>query len=188
MIYSAPFFYIYTMKRLWKNILKGLENFGFLITALILLGIAIPISILYHTYTSIRDSFRKTCSNWTFLHNLHKYLVALTIELSYVAYGFFYVLALTIDYLGNVLVGPLICYYFCNDKEWFIRNKTALFAGKGRITISSAVGELQAKGKLNAKGVKFCKVLNRVFRELEHCLDSYKREVVRQKNLNNAKR
>jgi hypothetical protein len=74
--------------------------------------------------------------------------------------------AIAVDLLGNVTTGEAI--------EDCVTAEEKTMYGRGDITISTATGELEYKGKLNKLGIKFTKVLSKVLDE-NHCIVSYKR-------------
>jgi hypothetical protein len=77
--------------------------------------------------------------------------------------------AIYLDYMWNVVTGDLLEYIF-SDKEntWF---------GTGRTTVSASIGQLEHKGLLNKKGLWFSGFLDKVFKEENHCLNAYHKEL-----------
>lgn len=79
---------------------------------------------------------------------------------------FFMQSAIAVDLLGNVTTGEAI-------EDCVTAQETTMY-GRGDITISTATGELEYKGKLNKLGIKFTKVLSTVL-DKNHCVVSYQR-------------
>ncbi|RLD69234.1 MAG: hypothetical protein DRI95_00650 [Bacteroidetes bacterium] len=75
-----------------------------------------------------------------------------------------YSLAVGLDLLGNVAVGELI--------ELLVTDKRNTLLGKGNITISASLGKLQLEKELNKRGLKFSKLLDKIF-EQNHCILAY---------------
>lgn len=79
---------------------------------------------------------------------------------------FFMQSAIAVDLLGNVTTGEAI--------EDMVTYEEKTMYGRGDITISTATGELEYKGKLNKLGMKFTRFLSIVL-DKDHCVVSYKR-------------
>jgi len=73
-------------------------------------------------------------------------------------------LAIVIDLLGNATSGELF--------EDFVTEEDNTLFGKGNVTISAALGELESKSQLTKKGILFSKLLNFVF-ENNHAINAY---------------
>jgi len=73
-------------------------------------------------------------------------------------------IALTIDLIGNALAGELIEYIITSERN-------TLF-GKGNVTISASVGDLELRKNLNKRGLKFTKLLSYIFEE-NHSVNAY---------------
>lgn len=157
--------------------MKYIKTFLFFIAASILLVIAIPVGIVYNVITSLKALIQPKF--YLGLVTFLSYWKVLVTQIGYVAYDFWYMLAITIDYLGNAFIGKFIIYVI-SDKQWYKENKAILIAGLGRVTISSALGQVEFYGKLNSKGLKLSSILNKVFQEPTHCLTSYEKHL--QKN------
>lgn len=81
-------------------------------------------------------------------------------------------LAISIDLFGNVVCGEAI--------EDLVTSEEKTFFGKGDITISTSIGELETKDKLNKTGIKFSKFLSKVL-DKNHCVESYNRYLYNKK-------
>jgi hypothetical protein len=84
-------------------------------------------------------------------------------------YSYSYRCAFAIDVLANCLFGELFEAALSCE-----RGATSF----GRSTsISAATGELIHKGKISRFGKWFSKMLDKAFREKEHCLNAYNKEL-----------
>ena len=80
--------------------------------------------------------------------------------------------AISIDLFGNVICGEAI--------EDLITSEEKTLFGSGDITISTSIGELETKNKLNKTGIKFSKFLSKVL-DKNHCVESYNRYLYNKK-------
>lgn len=84
------------------------------------------------------------------------------------AFGFIlYQIAIGWDYLANVLAGELTEDFITYKEETKFTDKNT--------TISASIGELESKGShsLNKRGKRISKLLNIVFNQKNHALDSW---------------
>jgi hypothetical protein len=82
-----------------------------------------------------------------------------------------YYMAYIIDLFGNVLVGRVIERRFVPNEHQ--GHPDRLF-GRGDVTISTALGEVQSKGIINERGMKLVRILDWFDKRWEnHCLTSY---------------
>ncbi len=106
----------------------------------------------------------------TFLYRLLAFVNGLLATIGYA----FKSLAVILDMLWNI------------TGEWIEDVVTAEdntgFTKIGKRTVSATLGELARQGKLNSKGVWFCKLLNKFFRQCDHCGGAYEYEL-KQKEL-----
>lgn len=86
-------------------------------------------------------------------------------------YNYLYRCAFSIDVLGNCLFGELFEFLFAVK-----RGKTYF----GSLTsVSSAIGELIFQKNINRFGKWFSKVLDFTFREKNHCMNAYIKEIIK---------
>jgi len=85
----------------------------------------------------------------------------------------FYHLALTVDLLGNAVAGELI--------EKIVTNENDTLFGRGDVTISASIGELESNNKLNKNGIFFSNLLSKVFEKNHSVLayDNYKKGIAK---------
>lgn len=145
--------------------LKGIKALIAAFIAFILAVIFIPIGLVYNTINSLLN-FEKLAEYW----------FNFCLELWLVITRFYYQIGLAIDYLGNVVCGPLIIRLI-SKKGWYKRHKEKLICGLSHVTISSATGQVIYHDALNKAGIIFNKILNWAFKENDHALDSYLRHL-----------
>lgn len=80
--------------------------------------------------------------------------------------------AISIDLFGNVICGEAI--------EDLVTSEEKTLFGSGDVTISTSIGELETKDKLNKTGIKFSKFLSKVL-DKNHCVESYNRYLYNKK-------
>ncbi len=76
-----------------------------------------------------------------------------------------FVSAMALDYMWNATSGELI--------EDIVTTEERTLFGKGEVTVSAATGRQQVKRKLTPTGEWFSGMLNKVFNEEAHCVDSW---------------
>lgn len=81
-------------------------------------------------------------------------------------------LAISIDLFGNVICGEAI--------EDLVTSEEKTLFGSEDVTISTSIGELETKDKLNKTGIKFSKFLSKVL-DKNHCVESYNRYLYNKK-------
>jgi hypothetical protein len=91
-----------------------------------------------------------------------------------------YETAIGFDFMGNVLGGELM--------EDFVSHKSTSHFGEKNTTISASIGELEIKVDKNPlykskKGTILSKILNVVFNQKQHCVDSWKFKLAKEKIL-----
>jgi hypothetical protein len=91
-----------------------------------------------------------------------------------------YQTAIGIDYKANVLAGELM--------EDFVSHKSTSHFTKKNTTISASIGELELKSQENElykskKGKILSKLLNIVFNQKRHCIDSWKFKIAKEQIL-----
>ena len=148
--------------------MKPLEGIKALIAAFavfVLACIFLPIGIIHTTISSIFN-----------IKNLGEYWFNFCLEIWLVITRFYFYIGLSIDYLGNVVCGPLLINLI-SKKGWYKKNKHLLICGKSGITLSSAIGQVQYHDSLNKAGVYLTIILNKAFNESDHSLDSYLRYI-----------
>lgn len=78
----------------------------------------------------------------------------------------FLTLATMIDIAGNVVGLPIY------ELVAITQDGNTLF-GRPKITISQSIGHLMYTNNLNERGYKLARVLNKVFHQENHCLESF---------------
>lgn len=142
-----------------------------LFIALTLGIIFIPIGVLFNIGNSIVNifKFRLARAIKVFI-DYWKYIIY---QLWNTLYYLWFQIALSIDYLGNVFCGKLIGYLIVSDIDWYENNMELLLFGRGRVTLSAAIGQIEFNNKINNFGVFLSRTLNFAFNEENHCLAAY---------------
>jgi hypothetical protein len=86
-------------------------------------------------------------------------------------YSYTYRCAVMIDILGNVMFGELFELFFAEVRH------VGYFGAK--TTISAAIGHLIATKNITNFGLRFSGWLDVAFREKDHCLEAYKKEILK---------
>jgi hypothetical protein len=91
-----------------------------------------------------------------------------------------YEIAIGFDFKANVLGGELM--------EDFVSHKSVSHFGEKQTTISASIGELELKSQENElykskKGRVLSEILNIVFNQKQHCIDSWKFKLAKEKIL-----
>ena len=139
-----------------KNLSKILEFFS----ALILSAILFPIGFVLNIILLFRLKL-----------NVLKFSWSLAIQVIYVVLDLFRYLAVIIDILGNVILGPAMKFLFVK-KEF----SQMSYYGRAGITISAATGQGFVKKYFNERGIRFKNFINFFFIRTTkyHCEDAYK--------------
>ena len=87
-------------------------------------------------------------------------------------YTYSYRCAFAIDVLANCLFGELFELFLCKG-----RGKT-LFGTS--TSISASAGELIITGRFHHNRIWFVKMLDKAFSEKDHCLNAYKKEILKE--------
>lgn len=148
--------------------MKHLIKFSELVFAVILSAVLFPLALIFNLFQLKKGSWIKTL--W-YVAN----------EIVFIIFDTFEYFAVMIDKLGNLIVGPVFIRIFV-QKEY--RYKTLY--GKVRITISAATGHALEWIYLNKAGVKFAKILDKVFGN-NHCKNAYKWHLIKEDFNNNNK-
>ena len=133
-----------------------------LLSALILSAILFPIALIYNLF-KIKKGKNVLIFAWKFL-----------VELLKIVFDLFEKIAVIIDRLGNVICGNLFIDIFV-QKEY---SKKTLF-NKSEVTISAAFGHSYEWIYLNKKGLRFVKLLSKVFGK-EHAKQAYRFHILKQ--------
>lgn len=91
-----------------------------------------------------------------------------------------YEVAIGFDYKANILSGELM--------EDFVSHKSDSHFGEKKTTISASIGELEIKSEKNPqykskKGKVISQILNIIFNQKRHCIDSWKVKIAKEKIL-----
>lgn len=139
------------------------QNFIFLIVAIILGALLLPIGFVYHIGKLVVEFKFKSI-----FKKLHEFVYHILFVLGYIAKH----IALGIDILGNVIAGELL--------EDCVTSKEDTFYGSSDITISAATGKLELDDNLNKFGKFFTKMLSWGF-EPNHSILAYKHFILKKK-------
>lgn len=154
-----------------KNFIrKELSPIWLLISAIILICLLIILGVIHLIVKGIYESFQKKF--WNGIIYLVKYILNVTYQIWVCVKYLFLQTAIAIDLFGNVVCGEAI--------EDLVTYEEKTMYGKGDVTVSTATGEMEVKGKLNKLGLRFSKVLSKILDE-NHCVNSYKRHLHNQK-------
>lgn len=147
-----------------KRILIELSPIYLLITSIILFLLLSALGVIHligkSIYSIIQLKFKK------FIIEFIKYWLYIVYQIWNSIKFICLQTAIGIDILGNATCGEAI--------EDCITSEESTLFGKGDLTISTAIGELESKNKLNKTGIKFSKFLSKVLDE-NHCIESYNR-------------
>lgn len=110
----------------------------------------IPIGIVYTLSKPFYD-YRKRTLRMRIERTIY-WVLQVIYQLWNVVKYVFITVGYIIDLIANVLLGELI--------EDLVTSEEETLFGKGKVTISAALGELKRKNKLNATGRYICRVLN----------------------------
>jgi len=154
------------------KIKKEIKPIVSLIAAIVLGSIVIPFGILHNLIKPFIDAFKfKRLKPLGAFKYVLKYYLNFAYQIWNVVKRAIYDLAVSIDIFGNATSGEMIedvLSPMFEDSHF----------GDGNITISAAIGEAEAKKKLNKFGLWISKVLNIMFNERLHGIWSYEREIL----------
>jgi hypothetical protein len=143
-----------------KDLINGLYLF---IISVIISLIILPIGVIYTLgYMLWYFITFDTCA---FFIRFLEFINGLLATIGYA----FRSLAVILDMLWNITGEWMEDIVTADDNSGFAR--------KGKRTVSATLGELARQGKLNSKGIWFCKVLNKFFRQCDHCGGAYEFEL-----------
>lgn len=152
------------MEKLKRLFIKELSPVWLLLASVILVCLLTVFGLVHLIIKCIYESFQL---------RFWKGILHFIIYLSYISYQIwncikylFLHTAISLDLFGNVTCGEAI--------EDLVTAEEKTLYGRGDVTISTATGELEYKGKLNKLGKGFSKVLSKILDE-NHCVESYKR-------------
>lgn len=140
-----------------------MKNIKFFLFACLVSVIIIPIGIVWN----IGKSILSLINYW--VNVFYQSFIAVSYLFKNISKNVFYNLAYVQDLLWNALAGE-----FLEDIFTPIEENTAF--GKGKLTISSAIGRQLERGKLSNIGWWFSGVLNSFFNEDNHCLESWNKQ------------
>jgi hypothetical protein len=154
------------------KIKKEIKPIVSLIAAIVLGSIVIPFGILHNLIKPFIDAFKfKRLKPLGAFKYVLKYYLNFAYQIWNVLKRAIYDLAVSIDIFGNATSGEMIedvLSPMFEDSHF----------GDGNVTISAAIGEAEAKKKLNKFGLFISKVLNIMFNERLHGIWSYEREIL----------
>lgn len=131
------------------------QGFLFLLTALFIGSLLIPIGLIYTVGKYIKEwKWRET---WKLFRDL---FLSILITFSWICER----IAVGIDILGNVAAGEFL-------EDCITSREDTLFSKPG-ITISASTGELESRDELNKTGKWFSNMLSKVFED-NHSLLAY---------------
>lgn len=143
----------------------------FLLIAMVFLFCTVTIvGIIHLIIKSIVDTFQ-----WKFWMGPIRFILfwlLVLYQIWNVIKFFFMQIAIGLDMMENVVSGEAL--------EDIITTEEKTMFGNGQVTVSTATGELEYKGKLNKYGVRWTKLLSKVLDE-NHSVNSYKRYLHNQK-------
>jgi hypothetical protein len=154
------------------KIKKEIKPIVSLIASIVLGSIVIPFGILHNLIKPFIDAFKfKRLKPLGAFKYVLKYYLNFAYQIWNVVKRAIYDLAVSIDIFGNATSGEMIedvLSPMFEDSHF----------GDGNVTISAAIGEAEAKKKLNKFGLWISKVLNIMFNERLHGIWSYEREIL----------
>lgn len=159
------------MKGMIKKIfIKEFSPIWLLIASIILVCLLSVFGIIHLIIKCIIESFQKKF--WKGIFHFLVYILYVTYQMwNCIKYLFLHI-AISLDLWGNVTTGEAI-------EDLVTAEEKTLF-GRGDVTISTATGEVEYKGKLNKLGLDFSKVLSKIL-DNNHCVNSYLRHLHNQK-------
>lgn len=151
---------------------KELKPFISLLAAIILGCVVIPFGIVHNLIKPFIDAYKfKRLNPFKGIWYVFKYYLNFIYQIWNVLKRVVYDLAVSIDIFGNATSGEMLEDLIAptHEKSYF---------GSGTVTISAAIGESEAKHKLNKLGKWLSKSLNIAFNERLHGIWSYEREIL----------
>jgi hypothetical protein len=137
-----------------------------LIAALILSAILFPLALIFNLFQLKKGSVFSTC-----------FYVAS--EIIFIIFDTFEYLAVVIDKLGNLILGPVFIRIFVKDEY-----KYETLFNKVQVTISASLGHAYENIYLNKAGVKFHNFIDLIFGK-DHCKHAYKWYLIKKEFNNN---
>lgn len=147
---------------------KEIKVFVELISAVVLGSIVFPLGLAHNIIKPFYD-YRKR-KVWDRITSSLCYYFNLIYQAWSVVRRTIHEIAKSLDIFGNAVAGELI--------EDLITHEEDTYFGNGGITLSAAIGHLEAEGKLNKLGLWLSKMLNLAFGEEKHAVWSYEREIL----------
>ena len=145
---------------------KEIEPLLLFISALIVFGTLSVFGMLYNFGKSIYE-----CCRGNFFTGVFKFIyywLKVLYQLWNVVKYFLMKSAIAIDLFGNVAGGELV--------EDCVTAKEDTLFGKGSVTMSAGVGELEIEDELNPRGVFLTNLLSKALGE-NHSIEAYKNEI-----------
>lgn len=143
-----------------------------LIAAIVLGSIVIPFGILHNLIKPFVDAYKfKRLKPLQGVKYILKYYLNFAYQVWCVLKRAIYDLAVSIDIFGNATSGEMM-------EDVLSPTFENSHFGSGKVTISAAIGEAEAKHKLNKFGIFISKTLNIMFNERLHGIWSYEREIL----------
>lgn len=140
--------------------------------AVVLGAIVIPIGLVHNLIKPFVDAFKfKRLRLFEGGFYIFKYYLNFIYQVWCVIKRLLHDIAVSIDIFGNATSGEML-----EDLVSPAHEKT--YFGDGRYTISAAIGEAEAKNKLNKLGKWLSNALNIAFNERLHGIWSYEREIL----------
>lgn len=136
-----------------------MKDFLLFIGAFVVSLFLIPIGIIYNIGKSIYNFFKY----WYFIiYQSYKAIKHLTKKTDK---SIMFNLAYCQDLMWNAFAGEFI--------EDLITDEEITYFGKGDVTISASVGEIENRNRTAKRGKWFSKFLDTVFKENKHCLNAW---------------
>lgn len=161
--------------------MKLLLHIAMFLVSCLITGAFLVCGVPYNFGKSILESFQ--LKFWKGVFNFLKYWLVLVFQ---IFIAVVYLIVSTIRVLYDAIATVLFNLSYFQDLIWnatggelmedIITHEEKTLFGKGSNTISGATGQIEFKRILNKTGQKFSNVLNKVFREVAHCVDAYKAE------------
>jgi len=146
-----------------KELFKILE----FIAAIILSAILLPLGIFFNIWELIR-----------FKRRFFVFFGRLFVEIILIFLDIFEKVAVIIDRIGNIILGPAFTYFLI--KKEFRRHLSFNPYGLNHWTISASTGYFESRNMLNKRGVRFSNMLSKILGK-DHCLQAYKFQILKEK-------
>jgi len=129
-----------------------------LIAAILVTAVYLPLGFAYSLGHAVYMSFKS--DKYRLLKLLWRIINGFFAAVGYILFH----LAVGLDMFWNVF-GELIEDFFTHEEQTHY--------GEPLITVSSSTGDIQKRGRITKLGLGFSKLLNKVFGQKQHCLDSW---------------